>query len=290
MNLTERIRDRGLLLDGAMGTELQRKGLPAGTPPDLWNLQNPEAVKEVHASYIEAGTDAISANTFGSSPLRFAAHKSNESWEKVTRRGIALAREAAKGRALVAGDIGPSGFLLAPTGPATPEEIERSFAAQAKVMDEEGVDFFIAETFFSLQEILLAARAIRSVSARLFFLSMTFEKRRRGFFSIMGDPIVAAMNTMAEMGATAVGANCSLSSADMIEAAGEIRGAVSIPVIIEPNAGQPQVTPEGTVYPETPETFAENIRKIRKLGIEIVGGCCGTRAQTIAAIRAQWQK
>jgi len=288
MNLAERIRDRGLLLDGAMGTELQRKGLPAGTPPDLWNLQNPEAVKEVHASYVEADSDAISANTFGSSPLRFAAHKSSESWEIVTRRGIALAREAAKGRALVAGDIGPSGFLLAPHGPTTDEEVERSFAAQAKVMDEEGVDFFIAETFFSLQEILLATRAIRSVSARPFFLSMTFEKWRRGFFSIMGDPIVAAMNAMAETGAAAVGANCSLSSADMIEAAEEIRRAVPIPVIIQPNAGQPQVTPEGTFYPETAETFAENIQKIRALGVEIVGGCCGTRPETIAAIRAQW--
>jgi methionine synthase I (cobalamin-dependent) len=273
-----------------MGTELQRKGLPAGTPPDLWNLQNPLAVKEVHVSYVEAGSDAISTNTFGSSPLRFAAHKSNESWQAVTRRGIALAREAVEGRALVAGDIGPSGLLLAPHGSITEEEVERSIAAQAKVMDEEGVDFFIAETFFSLQEILLAARAIRSASSRPFFLSMTFEKRRRGFFSIMGDPIVAAMKAMAETGATAVGANCSLSSADMIEAAGEIRGAVSIPVIIQPNAGQPQVTPEGTVYPETAETFAENIRRIRKLGVEIVGGCCGTRPETIAAIRAQWQE
>jgi len=288
MNLVERIRVRGLLLDGAMGTELQRKGLSAGTPPDLWNLQNPEAVKEIHTSYIEAGSDAISANTFGSSPLRFVAHKSSESWEEITRRGVALAKEVASREVLVAGDIGPSGLLLAPMGPATPEEVERSFAAQAKVMDEEGVDFFIAETFFSLQEILLAARALRSVSSRPFFLSMTFEKRRRGFFSIMGDPIVAAMNAMADTGATAVGANCSLGSADMIEAAAEIRRAVSIPVIIQPNAGQPQVTPEGTVYPETPEGFAENIRKIRRLGVEIVGGCCGTRPETIAAIRAQW--
>lgn len=288
MNLTDQIRQRGLLLDGALGTELQRKGLPAGTPPDLWNLQNPQALKEVHASYVQAGSDAISANTFGSNPLRFAAHKSRESWETVTRRGMALAKEAAAGRALVAADIGPSGLLLAPTGPAKHEEIERSIVAQAKVIDEEGVDFFIAETFFSLQEILLAARAIRSVSSCPFFLSLTFEKKRRGYFTIMGDPLVASMKAMADTGATAVGANCSLGSTEMIEVAREIRQAVSIPVVVQPNAGLPIMTPNGAIYPEDTETFAANILRIRKLGVEIVGGCCGTRPETIAAIRAQW--
>ncbi|MBM3324350.1 MAG: methionine synthase I, cobalamin-binding domain-containing protein [Calditrichaeota bacterium] len=289
MNLLDRIPDQGLLLDGALGTELQRKRLPAGTGPDLWNLENPQAVKEVHASYIEAGSDAISANTFGSNPLRFAAHKSNESWETVTRQGIVLAKEAASNRVLVAGDIGPSGLLLAPMGPAMPEEVERSFAAQARVMDEEGVDFFIAETFFSLQEILLAARAIRSMSERPVFLSLTFEKKRRGYFTIMGDSIADAMKAMAETGATAVGANCSLGSTEMVEVAREIRQAVSIPVIIQPNAGLPTMTPGGAVYPEDVETFAANILRIRQLGVEIVGGCCGTRPETIAAIRAQWK-
>ncbi len=289
MNLAHQICEHGLLMDGALGTELQRKGLPAGTPPDLWNLQNPKTLREVHASYVEAGSDAISANTFGSNPLRFAAHKSSESWETVTRRGIALAREVASTRVLLGGDIGPSGLLLAPTGPATPEEVEHSFAAQARVMDEEGVDFFIAETFFSLQEILLAARAIRSVSSRPFFLSLTFEKKRRGFFTIMGDPIVAAIGAMAETGAAAVGANCSLGSTDMIEVAREIRQAVSIPVIVQPNAGLPVITASGAVYPEDTETFAANILKIRQLGVEIVGGCCGTRPETIATIRAQWE-
>lgn len=285
----ERIQTSGLLLDGAIGTELQRKGLALGTPPDLWNLQNPKAVRELHIAYIEAGADAITSNTFGSNPLRFAAYKTGESWEETTRRGLALAHGAAAGRALVAGDIGPSGLLLAPTGPATPDEVERSFAAQAKVMDEEGADFFIAETFFDLREILLAARAIRSVSARPFFLSMTFEKRRRGHFSIMGDRIDRAMQAMAEAGAAAVGANCSLGSADMVELASEVRRAVSIPVIIQPNAGLPQVTPQGVIYPEDPETVAANISRIRELGVEIVGGCCGTEPATIAAIRARWR-
>jgi 5-methyltetrahydrofolate--homocysteine methyltransferase len=201
---------------------------------------------------------------------------------------MALAKEAAAGRVLVAADIGPSGLLLAPTGPAKPEEVERSIAAQAKVIDEEGVDFFIAETFFSLEEILLAARAIRSVSSHPFFLSLTFEKKRRGYFTIMGDSLVASMKAMADTGATAVGANCSLGSTEMIEVAREIRQAVSIPVVIQPNAGLPIMTPNGAVYPEDTETFAANILKIRKLGVEIVGGCCGTRPETIAAIRAQW--
>jgi len=288
MTLLERIKTTGLLFDGAIGTELQRKGLPSGKPPDLWNLENPDAVREMHAAYVDAGSDVVVTNTFNANPLRFAEYKSDQSWEELTRRGVELAKQAVSGRALVAGEIGPSGLLLEPVGPGKPEEIERSFAAQAKVMDGEGVDLFIAETFFSLQEILLVARAIRTVSTRPFILSMTFEKKRRGYFTIMGDRIDRALQAMVHAGAIAVGANCTLGSADMIELAGEARRAVSIPVIIQPNAGQPQVTPEGTIYNEDPESFAANIARIRELGVEIVGGCCGTQPATIGAIRARW--
>jgi len=288
VTLLDRIKTTGLLFDGAIGTELQRKGLPFGTPPDLWNLENPDAVREMHAAYVDAGSDVVVTNTFNANPVRFAEYKSDQSWEAVTRRGVELAKQAVSGRALVAGEIGPSGLLLEPVGPGKPADIERSFAAQAKLIEDEGVDLFIAETFFSLQEILLVARAFRSVSPRPFILSMTFEKKRRGYFTIMGDRIDRALQALADTGAIAVGANCTLGSADMIELAAQARQAVSIPMIIQPNAGQPQVTPEGTIYNEDPESFAANIARIRELGVEIVGGCCGTQPATIGAIRARW--
>lgn len=290
MDLLERIQKNGLLFDGAIGTELQHKGLALGNPPDLWNLQNPEAVREMHASYVEAGCDVITTNTFNSSPIRFGEFKSDLSWEETTRSGVRLAKEASAGRVLVAGEIGPSGLLLKPVGKAEPDDIERSFAAQARVLDEEESDFFILETFFDLNEILLAASAIRSVSQRPFILSMTFEKRKRGYFSLFGDKIETAMQAMADAGAFVVGANCSLGSTDMVDVAAEAREAVQIPIIMQANAGQPQLTTQGTTYPETPEFFAVNALKIRKLGVEIVGGCCGTTPETIAMIRAQWSR
>ncbi len=289
MNLMERITSRGLLFDGAIGSELQRKGLAPGQPPDIWNEENPDAVRELHAAYVEAGSDVITTNTFNSNPVRFGEHKIKQSWEELTRKGVRLAKEAASKRALVAGEIGPSGLLLEPVGPGKPDDIEHAFTAQAQILDEEGIDFFIAETFFNLQEILLAARAFRSVSEKPFMLSMTFEKRKKGYFSLFGDKVESAMRAMADAGAAAVGANCSLGSADMIEVAKEARGAVSIPVIIQANAGMPQVTPQGTVYPEDNETYVANIMKIRELGVKIIGGCCGTNPETIALIRERWK-
>jgi 5-methyltetrahydrofolate--homocysteine methyltransferase len=288
MNLIERIKSRGLLFDGAIGSELQRKGLASGQPPDIWNAENPDAIRELHTAYVEAGSDVITTNTLNANPITFQKYKIEMSWEELTRKGVRLAKEAASKRALVAGEIGPSGLLLEPVGPGKPDDIEHAFAAQARILDEEGVDFFIAETFFNLQEILLVASAFRSVSQRPFILSMTFEKRKKGYFSLFGDKIESAMQAMADAGAFAVGANCSLGSAEMIDVAKEAREAVSIPVIIQANAGMPQVTPQGTVYPEDNETYVTNVMKIRELGVEIIGGCCGTNPETIALIRKRW--
>ena len=289
MNLMERIKSRGLLFDGAIGSELQRKGLASGQPPDIWNVENPDAVRELHRDYIKAGSDVITTNTFNSNPVRFGEYRSEYSWEELTRKGVRLAKEAALKRVLIAGEIGPSGFLLEPVGPGKPDDIERAFTAQARVLDEEGVDFFIAETFFSLQEILLVASAFRCVSHKPFILSMTFEKRKKGYFSLFGERVGDAMQAMADAGAAAVGANCSLGSADMIQVAEEARKAVPIPVIIQANAGVPQLTPEGTMYPEEPEEFAKNMTRIREFGVEIIGGCCGTNPETIAFIRERWK-
>ena len=289
MNLMERIKSRGLLFDGAIGSELQRQGLAPGQPPDIWNAENPDAVRELHAAYVEAGSDVIATNTYNLNPVAFAKFKTEFSWETLMRKGVQIAKEASAGRVFVAGGIFPTGILLEPEGPGKSDEIERAFAAQARVLDEEGVDLFIVETFFNLKEILLAARAIRSVSEKPFMLSMTFDKRKKGYFSLFGDRIGDAMQAMADAGAIAVGANCSLGSADMIQVAKEAREAVSIPVIIQANAGMPQVTPQGTVYPEDNETYAANIMKIRELGVEIIGGCCGTNPETITLIRKRWK-
>ncbi|MBU1937335.1 homocysteine S-methyltransferase family protein [bacterium] len=289
MNLMERIKSQGLLFDGAIGSELQRKGLPPGQPPDIWNIKNPDAVRELHVVYVEAGSDVITTNTFNSNPVRFGEYKSGRSWEELTRAGVRLAKEVAANKALVAGEIGPSGLLLEPVGPGKPDEIERAFSAQAKILDEEGVDFFIAETFFDLKEILLVASAFRSISQKPFILSMTFEKRKKGYFSLFGNRVNDAMKAMADSGAIAVGANCSLGSADMIAVAKEAREAVPVPVIMQANAGMPQVTPQGTVYPENNEMYVANIMKISELGVDIIGGCCGTTPETIALIRKRWK-
>jgi len=176
------------------------------------------------------------------------------------------------------------GDMLQPLGLITEEEATENFARQAKFLAENGVDLFIVETMFVINESLTAIRGIRTVSDLPIFATMTFEKGRNGFATIMGNQVSESMRTLANAGASAVGANCSIGSDMMIELAAEIRKSVDIPVIIQPNAGLPETINSQLIYPETPDIYAANLRQIKALGIEIIGGCCGTTPEYIRAI------
>lgn len=275
-DLREKINQEGLIFDGAMGTMLMEKGLEQGKPPEIFNLENPEAVKSVHESYISAGAEVITTNTFGGTALKLSKTELKGKQEEVNKVAVEIAREAARGKVFVAGDIGPTGEMLKPFGPLDFEKAVDIFAEQASYLDEAGVDLFIIETIFDINEMLAAIKGVRTVSDKLLLATMTFEKKPTGFFTIMGNSVPDCMEKALDEGADAVGANCSIGSDTMIELARLIRKSVTSPVIIQPNAGIPEVKDGNIFYPESVDFFCDNIVKIKSLGVEIVGGCCGT--------------
>ena len=286
MNILEKVAKDGLLLDGGMGSMLIARGLQGGEAAESWNVTKPEIIAEVHQAYYDAGADVATANAFGGSAMKLAQMKVEHSMEDVNRAAVRIARQVCKPGQYVAGDIGTLGEMLAPMGPLKPEEAEAAFKDQAAILEEEGVDFFMIETIFDLNLALAAIRAVKSVSAKPVFCTMTFKETAKGFFTIMGNAPEASMKALVDEGASAVGANCSMGSDTMVTLAGQIRESVDCPVVIQPNAGMPQTGENNTVfYPESEDFFAANIKQIKDLGVEIVGGCCGTNPDYIRRVK-----
>ncbi len=283
---------RPVLLDGAMGTELIARGLPRGAAPELWNVDRPDAVRGIHAAYFEAGADAVSTNSFGGTSIRLAAHGLEKRALELNRAAALIARETAPSGRFVAGSMGPTGKFLEPQGPATEAEFAAAYAEQARGLAEGGVDFFLIETQYDLREALAALKGTRSVSDLPVFVTLTFNALPRGYFTIMGDPAARSAVTLEKAGAAAVGANCNLTSEQMVGCVGAIRTATSLPIVAQANAGQPVVAPDGAVgYSQTLEDYIRFVPGIISAGAVFVGGCCGTTPAYIRAMaRAIRQK
>lgn len=286
MDVFEKIKKQGLVFDGGMGSMLIDQGLQGGQAPELWNLIHPDRIQKIHRAYFEAGADIASANTFGASASKLAQMGVTQSMEDINRAGVRLARQASSEGQYVAADFGALGEMLAPMGALSESDATAEFTRQAAVLEDEGVDLFIIETIFDLKLAICALEAIQSVSEKPIICSMTFQQTPKGFFTIVGNSPEQSMTRLVEAGAWVVGANCSLGSGAMADLAARIRKSVDVPVIIQPNAGMPERTPDGNViYPESEAVFAHNIKKIKELGVEIVGGCCGTTPAYIQRIK-----
>jgi len=286
MEIQEKVKQEGLVLDGGMGSMLIARGLKGGECAEKWNIDHPEVIQEIHQAYYDAGADVATANTFGASSLKLEKMGIEEHLETINTAAINNAKAAAKPGQYVAGDLGPLGEMFSPMGSMTVERAKDIYVNQAGIIAAAGVDLFLIETIFDLNEAMAALAAVQTVSSKPVFCSLTFNQTKRGFFTLMGNPVEASMQQLRGAGAAAVGANCSLGSDSMIDLAKQIRESVDIPVLIQPNAGMPQTGTDGTaLYPEDEIRFAENIKKIRDLGIEIVGGCCGTTPAFIQKIR-----
>ncbi len=286
MNILEKVKKDGLLFDGAMGSMLISKGITGGEATELWNIKHPDIIKKIHQDYFSAGADVATANTFGASAIKLKKMDLSKSTEDVNRAGVKLAREACGKGKYVAGDLGSLGDMLQPIGPIAFDEAVDCFMEQADILEDEGVDVFLIETIFDINVALSAIRAIQSVSNKPIFCSLTFKAMKKGFFTIFGNNPIDSMKLLVDAGVSAVGANCSIGSNTMVTLAEEIRKSVNIPVIILPNAGMPETTKGNDIfYPEDKFFFANNIKRIKKLGVEIVGGCCGTTPEYIKKIR-----
>jgi methionine synthase I (cobalamin-dependent) len=281
----ERIREGGVvLLDGGLGTALMARGLPRGTPPDLWNLERGEDVSAVHRAYVEAGSEAVHANTFGANPIRLGAFGLERDCERINRAAVALAR-AARPRFVLA-DVGPTGEHLPPVGKGDLAQWRAAFERQAKALAHAGVDAMHVETMTDLREARVALAALLAEAPGIpVLVSLTFERKKRGFFTIMGDPLVASLRTLAADGAAAVGANCSITSEEIVALMDEAAGGVEAPLVLQPNAGSPEMAPDGSFrYAQSPGAFAGDMAAVAARGARLVGGCCGTDERFIAAL------
>lgn len=285
--ILESVRNRPLLFDGALGTELMKRGLPQGTAPELWNVSHPEIVREIHASYFAAGSDAVSTNSFGGSPINLASHGLEERCRELNQGAVQCARDARPAGRFIAASLGPTGKFLKPQGRYSEEEFEKAFLIQAEALSAGGADLIIIETMFDLREAAAAVRAARQSSSLPVFVTMTFNKTPRGYFTIMGQNVAQCFKELETQGADAVGANCTLASGDMIGLARELRRNTSLPVIVQPNAGQPEASPSGEfIYRQPAAEFAGDIVTILAEGVDIIGGCCGTTPEHIRRIAA----
>ena len=273
-----------VLLDGGLGTELIAMGLEQGRAPEWWVIEHPERIEGVHRAYVEAGSDVIHSCTFGASPSKLASVGLEGRCDEVNRLAVELARRAAGETALVAGDVGPTGKLYPPMGDADTESLLAAFRAQVAALSAAGADLISIETMFDLREALAAVQAARE-SGLPVLASMTFEAKKRGVFTIVGDRLVPALAALAEAGADAVGLNCSVSSTEMIPMVQEATAGLEHPLVAQPNAGQPRVTPEGVTYDARPEPFAMDLMEMVRAGARIIGGCCGSDPEFIRAAR-----
>jgi 5-methyltetrahydrofolate--homocysteine methyltransferase len=273
---------RVIVADGATGTNYQERGLEIGTAPEEWLFEAPDRVVDVHRAFVDAGSDLILTNTFGATPLRLQHTPLAGRVHDVNVRAVELAREAAGDRAIVAGSLGPTGHLFEPLGPLTRAECVDNYEAQAAALADGGVDLLVLETFFALDEALAAVEGVRRASDLPLVVSFSFDQGTR---TMMGLSPTQAAEAVLPLGPAAIGANCgkSLAEADVVVAE-LIAAAGDVPVWAKPNAGVPKIVGDQIVYEAGPEDLAAHARAYAAEGARVVGGCCGSTPEHVAAI------
>lgn len=280
----QRIQEKVVIFDGAMGTMLFNAGLSSGAIPELWNIEHPDRVQNVHRQYFEAGADVVHTNTFGGTALKLQQKGAADRMAAINLEAVKLAKQVCPGNAFVAGDLGPTGKMLKPLGDASMEELEETYQAQAKALLEGGADLISIETMFSLDEAVTAVRGAKRAGDCPVVAATTYNKTPNGFFTIMGESVAQCVAAFEKEGVDVIGSNCTLGSGDMLDLAIEMRRCTQLPILLQPNAGKP-VQKEGvTTYEQTPVEFAADMKKIVDAGANMVGGCCGTNADFIKAV------
>jgi methionine synthase / methylenetetrahydrofolate reductase(NADPH) len=283
---SERVGEATLLCDGAMGTMLYARGVSLDACFDVLNVNQPAIVQSVHTDYIVAGADAIETNTFGANRFKLAVHGLDHSVREINRRGVRLARdvrESAGRDVLVLGSIGPLGKYLAPLGTVTVEDGREAFLEQAEALLEGGVDAFVVETFSDLTEIAIAIEAIRSVTDLPIVAEMAFTDEGVTF---TGKSPAEVARHLRKLGVDVMGANCSVGSSTLYDVLERMLSeAGGVPLAVQPNAGLPSRAGERLIYLSSPAYMADYAVRMVQAGARLVGGCCGTTPQHIAAMR-----
>jgi 5-methyltetrahydrofolate--homocysteine methyltransferase len=275
-----------VVADGAMGSRLMAAGLTSGTASELWNVENPEAVREVHRSYIEAGSQIVLTNSFGGSRIGLGHHGLEARTAELNQAAAANARaeaDAAARPVAVAGSIGPTGEMFAPFGPLDHEKAVAVFAEQAAALVAGGVDVLWVETMSDLQEVAAAIAGCKAAAPDVPVVStMSYERKGR---TMMGITPEQALEMVRPLGVSALGANCGNGPDEVIGVISKMRAADPDMVLVaKANAGVPRLEADKTIYDAAPADMAVYAREVRAAGAQIIGACCGSSAAHIAAI------
>jgi len=281
--LNQLIEQKILLFDGALGTMLQKAGLEAGQCPEHWNITNQSTIAEIHKQYINAGAQVITTNTFGGSRAKLQTYGLDNDCHRINYNGVALAKQAAHGKALVAASIGPTGKLMHPMGELHFDMAYDMFKEQVLAFVEAGADLVIIETMVDLQETRAALLAVKENSSLPVVCSTSFDERMRTLTG--SDPITIA-TVLEGLGADIIGANCSGGPEQLLPVIEQLASVCNVPIIVQPNAGLPELINNETVFHLSPEAFASFGPKLIEAGASCIGGCCGT---TPLHIKALWE-
>ena len=284
-SFTELLAERTVLLaDGATGTNYQAMGIAPGVAPEEWVFDAPDKVVELHRRFVGAGSDLVLTCTFGATAPRLADGPLAGRAVEVNRRAAELAREAAGADRLVAGSLGPTGQLVEPYGLLTRDVAVEAYAEQAAALTAGGVDVLVLETFFALDEALWALEGARGASGLPLVASFSFDQGTR---TMMGLGVAEMVAAVEPLGVAALGANCGRSLADTDLLVDELLAAApSVPLWVKPNAGIPRVVGDAVVYDAGPADLAAHVAGYVERGVRIVGGCCGSTPEHVAAIAA----
>ena len=271
-----------VILDGATGSNLRKAGMPVGVCAEKWTLEHPEAILALQKAYVEAGSNIIYAPTFTANRINLSGYGLEGQLKEINTELVKLSKQAADGRAFVAGDITTTGKVLEPKGDMSYQELFDVYAEQISALAEAGADLIVAETMLTLEETTVALEAAKSVCELPVMCSLTLEADGNLLY---GGTIVEAFEALQELGAAAVGLNCSVGPNQLESVVSAMKAVAKIPVIAKPNAGMPVMDEHGVAhYDMPPAEFAASMKKLIWRGARIIGGCCGTDPEYIRAV------
>ena len=265
-----------LLSDGAMGTELQKRGMQAGSCPEELNFSQPGLIKSIHKSYYNSGSDIVETNSFGGNRARLKLSGFSERAEEFSIRAAELAKEVCPSGRFVAGSVGPTGEFLEPLGDLSIAEAYEIFAEQCKALEKGGVDIIFVETMMSIEEAETAVKAAKESTKLPVSASMTFELGNAGLRTMWGVDVQTAVDRLTNAGADIIGSNCGRGFDDMIEVIMAMKTLTDKPLLAQANAGMPELIDGKNIYKETPESIIPKVERLLRLGVSVIGGCCGT--------------
>ncbi|MBE6984436.1 MAG: homocysteine S-methyltransferase family protein [Ruminococcaceae bacterium] len=283
LNFSELLKQAPVILDGATGSNLMKAGMPKGVCTEDWILRNPQSLLDLQQAYIDAGSQIIYAPTFSANRHGLARHGFEGRVVELNTALVQLSKQAADGKALVAGDMTTTGIPLEPLGTMAYDELFEIYCEQASVLAEAGADLLVIETMLGIDETAVALEAAKSVCELPVMCSVTVQADGGLYF---GGNCIEAVQTLQELGVDAVGINCSLGPEQLVALVRNMKAEATVPLLVKPNAGMPEISDSGeAIYPMQPEIFAKHMQVLMREGAELIGGCCGTTPEFIAAIK-----